>query len=59
MPPLPPKSRDDLLSSILKSLYSIERSSDSEKIEGVRLAIIDLLETEMQEREIDRTKPIA
>ncbi|KAF5881490.1 hypothetical protein [Rhizobium sp. PEPV16] len=38
MPPLQPKSRDDLSSSTLESLYSIEGFSDSEKIKGIRLA---------------------
>lgn len=59
MPPLQPKSRDDLISSALETLYSIEGSSDSEKIEGIRRALIDLLESERQERAADRTKPVA
>ncbi|MBY2918848.1 hypothetical protein [Rhizobium leguminosarum] len=59
MPPLQPKSREDLLSSTLETLYSIEGSSDSEKIEGIRLALIILLETERQERAADRMKPVA
>jgi hypothetical protein len=59
MPPLQPKLREDLISSTLESLYSIEGSPDSEKIEGIRLALINLLETERQERAADRTKPVA
>ncbi|NKK63087.1 hypothetical protein GFL39_25425 [Rhizobium leguminosarum bv. viciae] len=59
MPPLQPKSRDDLISSTLESLYSIEGFSDSENIEGVRLALVNLLESERQERTADRTKPVA
>ncbi|MFL5011128.1 hypothetical protein [Rhizobium sp.] len=59
MPPLQPKSRDDLISSTLESLYSIEDFSDSEKIEGIRLALVDLLESARQERAADRTKPVA
>jgi hypothetical protein len=46
MPPPQPKSRDDLISSTLESLYSIEGFSDSEKIEGIRLAFVNLLESE-------------
>ncbi|MGO6999507.1 hypothetical protein [Rhizobium leguminosarum] len=59
MPPLQPKSRDDLISSTLESLYSIEGFSDSEKIESIRLALVNLLESEWQERTADRTKPVA
>ncbi|MBB4507905.1 MULTISPECIES: hypothetical protein [Rhizobium] len=59
MPPLQPKSRDDLISSTVESLYSIEGFSDSEKIEGIRLALVNLLESERQERAADRTKPVA
>jgi hypothetical protein len=53
------KTRGDLLSETLKSLYSIEGSSDGEKIEGIRLALINLLETERRERESDMMKPVA
>ncbi|TAX33585.1 hypothetical protein [Rhizobium leguminosarum] len=49
MPPLQLKSRDDLISSTLESLYSIEGFSDSEKIDGIRLALVNLLESERQE----------
>ncbi|MGO7185639.1 hypothetical protein ACCT14_15410 [Rhizobium brockwellii] len=59
MPPLQPKSRDDLISSTLESLYSIEGFSDSEKIDGIRLALVHLLESESQECAADRTKPVA
>ncbi|MGO7732987.1 hypothetical protein ACC713_18380 [Rhizobium johnstonii] len=59
MPPLQPKSRDDLISSTVESLYSIEGFSDSEKIEGIRLALVNLLESERQERAADRMKPVA
>lgn len=59
MPLLHPRSREDLISSTLKSLYAIEGSSDSEKIEGIRLALIDFLETERQELETNRSKPVA
>ncbi|MGO6689073.1 hypothetical protein [Rhizobium leguminosarum] len=59
MPPLQLKSRDDLISSTLESLYSIEGFSDSEKIDGIRLALVNLLESEWQERTADRTKPVA
>ncbi|WP_436046896.1 hypothetical protein [Rhizobium leguminosarum] len=48
-----------MISSTLKSLYAIEGSSDSEKIEGIRLALIDFLETERQELETNRSKPVA
>ncbi len=58
MPPLQPKSRDDLISSTLESLYSIEGFSDSEKIEGIRLALVNSLESERQERAADRPKPV-
>ena len=53
------KTRDELISSALKSLYSIEGSSDRDKIEAIRLALIDLLEAEKQEIEIVMTKPVA
>lgn len=59
MPPLQPKSREDLISSALESLYSIEGLSDSEKIEGIRVALVNLLESERQELATDRTKPVA
>ncbi|MDV4158446.1 hypothetical protein [Rhizobium brockwellii] len=42
-----------------RSLYSIEGFSDSEKIDGIRLALVNLLESEWQERTADRTKPVA
>ncbi|AHF86676.1 hypothetical protein RLEG3_14600 [Rhizobium leguminosarum bv. trifolii WSM1689] len=57
MPPLQPKSWDDLISSTLESLYSIQGFSDSEKIEDIRLALVKLLESQRPKRLVERAKP--